>query len=327
MPYLRESSDLYSILESAYDLTAVEGTDVFQYTEIRTIPHILHISVERARNDGTKCEEPLELPEKVYMDRFMLRPEILAKRRKAWSWKAELANLQQRREVLTKTSTDLNIPQTLSSTSEYLEEIAMNAEDLGLDVALMSDPELLAALGDSAESAQKEMNELDTEISVLEQKLKNLFADHTDFPYRLHAVFMHRSGSGRVDGGHWFIYIFDPKSKQWRRYNDESVQKVTDSHVFLKPTKEAARREGTASFVVYVRDDIADDLMETVYRVPEAEPEMTEVASEIPSADRGLPDWQAANALQQMASQAENYDVPRIPLDVWDHDMSGSGWT
>lgn len=324
MPYMRQPSDLYSILEAAYDLTAIEGTDWSTYKEIARIPHILHISVERGRNDGTKCEEPLELPEKVYMDRFMLRPEILAKRREAWSWKAELSKLQQRRDLLTKTTTDLNIPQTLSCTSEYLEEVASNAEDLDLDLALMSDIELLAALGDSAESARKEMQELDTNITMLEQKLTNLFADHTDFPYRLHAVFMHRSGSGRVDGGHWFIYIFDPRSKQWRRYNDEEVQKVADPNIFLKPKREHARPEGTASFVVYVRDDKAEELMETVYRVPE--PEMLEVAT-ASVAGTQLPGREDETALHRVASQALNYDVPREPLGDWDHDMNSNGWS
>lgn len=338
MPYLGQPSDLYSILEAAYDLTAIEGTEWSTYKEIKQIPHILHISVERGRNDGTKCEEPLELPERIYMDRFMRLPHILAKRRQAWNWKAGLSDLRQRRDLLTKTITDLSIPETLTSTVEYLVEIA-GAEELGVNGAAMAEPEeLLAALGDSAESAQQEINELDTEISILEQKLTNLFNEDTEFAFRLHAVFVHRGGSGSVNSGHWFIYIFDPKTNQWRRYNDEDVQKVKDPNVILKPSRDQARIEGTASFVVYVADvaDVPDvpgvkpeEFVQAVYREPA--PEMLEIppASTEETKPPGSPD---ENTLPQIAEQALDYSVPRQPLGDWDHDMhsnndmNSSGW-
>lgn len=291
--YLSQQSDIYSLIDGAFDASVVEATkDISQYREINHIPPILHISVERGQVNRMKCEEPLKLPEQIYMDRYIAKPDILEKRRQAWSWRAELHNLQQTRATLTKTTTNLDIPQTLNSTTEYLQQISTNAADYGLDADLI-DVQLFEALGSSAEAARKSIEELDINISRLEQKIDNLFAEDRRLPYRLHAVFMHRSGLGRVDGGHWFIYIYDSKSAQWRRYNDETVTKVTDPKAFLDPAKERAREEGTSSFVVYVRGDIAEQLVETVHRAPEPDTTgaMDVKVQQEGSAGKPLPEW------------------------------------
>jgi len=266
--YLSRPCDVYSLLDGAYDESVVEAANgISQYREISSLPPIMHISVERGQLDRMKCEEPLRLPELIYMDRYMSTPEILEKRRQAWTGRAQLRILQDKRDTLTKTTTGLDIPQTMTSTQEYLQQIAENATVLGVDAELIDTP-LLEALGSSAASAQKQIEALNTDIAQHEQKLDNLFAENRALPYRLHAVFMHRSGQGRVDGGHWFIYIYDKKTAQWRRYNDETITKIMDPKPFLDPIQGRAREEGTSSFVVYVREDMADSLVETVHRVP-----------------------------------------------------------
>ena len=266
--YLSRPCDVYSLLDGAYDESVVEAANgISQYREISSLPPIMHISVERGQLDRMKCEEPLRLPELIYMDRYMSTPEILEKRRQAWTGRAQLRILQDKRDTLTKTTTGLDIPQTMTSTQEYLRQIAENATVLGVDAELIDTP-LLEALGSSAASAQKQIEALNTDIAQHEQKLDNLFAENRALPYRLHAVFMHRSGQGRVDGGHWFIYIYDKKTAQWRRYNDETITKIMDPKPFLDPIQGRAREEGTSSFVVYVREDMADSLVETVHRVP-----------------------------------------------------------
>jgi ubiquitin carboxyl-terminal hydrolase 25/28 len=266
--YLSRPCDVYSLLDGAYDESVIEaGNGISQYREISSLPPIMHLSVERGQVDRMKCEEPLKLPELIYMDRYMSTPEILEKRRQAWIGRAQLRILQDKRDTLTKTATGLDIPQTMTSTQDYLQQIAGNAAALGVDADLIDTP-LLEALGSSAAAAHRQIEALNSDISQHEQKVDNLFAEDRKLPYRLHAVFMHRSGQGRVDGGHWFIYIYDKRSAQWRRYNDETITKVMDPKPFLDPIQGRAREEGTSSFVVYVREDMADELVETVHRVP-----------------------------------------------------------
>jgi len=269
--YLSHPCDIYSLLDGAFDASVIEAANgLSQYREIDQLPPILHISIERGQMNRTKCEEPLRLPEHIFMDRYMASPEMLEKRRQAWQLKASLLEVVNRKVGLTKSKVGLEIPQALNSTTEYLQHISENANDLGVDPDLI-DIQLLEVIGKSAEVSRRELEEIDISISRYQQQLDHIFDEHRQLPYRLHAVFMHRSGQARIDGGHWFIYIYDTKNTLWRRYNDETITKIADPKPFLDPIKDRAREEGTSSFVVYVREDLADQLVQTVYREPELE--------------------------------------------------------
>lgn len=296
--YLSHPCDIYSLLDGAFDASIIEAANgLSQYREIDQLPPVLHISVERGQMNRTKCEEPLKLPEHIYMDRYMASAEMLEKRRTAWQLKANLLEVATRKMTLTKTEVDLEIPQALTSTTEYLQQVSENAEDLGLDPSLV-DLELLDAIGKSAEVSRRELEEIEIDISRYQQQLDNIFAEDRQLPYRLHAVFMHRSGQARIDGGHWFIYIYDTKTTLWRRYNDETISKIVDPKPFLDPVKERAREEGTSSFVVYVREDLADQLVQTVHREPEAEMQEsghTEVRQEMGPPNIEVSEWDNAD--------------------------------
>lgn len=297
--YLSHPCDIYSLLDGAFDASAIEAADgLSQYREIDQLPPILHISIERGNMDRTKCEDPLRLPEHIFMDRYMAGAEMLEKRRQAWQVKASLLEVTNRKLALTKTEVGLEIPQALNSTTEYLQHISENASELGLDPALF-DAQLLEAMGKSAEVSRRELEEIDISISRYQQQLDDIFAEHRQLSYRLHAVFMHRSGQARIDGGHWFIYIYDSKNTLWRRYNDETITKIADPKPFLDPIKERAREEGTSSFVVYVREDLADQLVQTVYRQPE--PEMQQRDAEVQQ-ETGLSNVKISNWDEETAA-------------------------
>jgi len=234
----------------------------------------------------------LKLPEHIYMDRYMASPEMLEKRRRAWQLKASLLEVVNRKISLARTEVGLEIPQALNSTAGYLQQILDNAQDLGIDTDLI-DAQLLDAIGKSAEVSLRELEEVEIDISRFQQQLDDIFAEDCRMPYRLHAVFMHRSGQARIDGGHWFIYIYDKENSLWRRYNDETITKIADTRPFLDPVKERAREEGTSSFVVYVREDLANQLVKTVYR--EIGPEVQEVRDGEVKGESGLPNMEISS--------------------------------
>lgn len=87
------------------------------------------------------------------------------------------------------------------------------------------------------------------------------FDDRKSMPYRLHSVFIHR---GAVNSGHYWIYIRDFVDKVWRKYNDGYVTIVTDdSEIF---GQEPGNRPATPYFLVYVKDGLKEDLVNSVCR-------------------------------------------------------------
>lgn len=103
--------------------------------------------------------------------------------------------------------------------------------------------------------------------------------------YRLHAAFFHRGTAG---SGHYWIYIYDIKKEVWRRYNDETVAEVTDTNeIFARPPESEISYKGFLSpanpyFLVYVRDDKKDELVEAVHRKIEERPVEKSQQTEMP---------------------------------------------
>lgn len=87
--------------------------------------------------------------------------------------------------------------------------------------------------------------------------------------YRLHAAFFHRGTAGF---GHYWIYIYDTNKEIWRKYNDGYVSEVTDiNEIFACPPEAEPNYKGHSYpanpyFLVYVRDDEKDHLVEAVHR-------------------------------------------------------------
>lgn len=111
------------------------------------------------------------------------------------------------------------------------------------------------------ENLSEELFKITSRLSELDVLVKNQFADMKCLGYRIHSVFIHR---GQATFGHYWIYINDMKAKQFRKYNDEYVTEIPDSMIYDESEENAA----TPYFLVFVREDLADDYVDALIRDP-----------------------------------------------------------
>ena len=165
------------------------------------------------------------------------------------------------------------MPTVLSSTAEYLRQCSSNESDDPIEV----EPKLLASLEKASNNATaelsgkhqqwliqqvtKERSEIEEQMKTLSTNINSQFADLRELPYRLHSVFIHR---GMVSSGHYWIYIYDFVNSMWRKYNDGYVTEVTEPKIIFEA--EQSTRPATPYFLVYVKDDLRSDLVESVCR-------------------------------------------------------------
>jgi hypothetical protein len=148
----------------------------------------------------------------------------------------------------------------------------------------------------------------------LNQNIASNFTDMRKHGYRLHAAFFHRGTAGF---GHYWIYIFDTKKEIWRKYNDDYVSEVTDiNEIFACPPEAEPNYKGTGYpanpyFLVYVRDDEKDHLVEAVHRNiverPPPPPVVRSQMSEMP------PDVEMLDYNHGTSEQSRPYSDPTIP--------------
>jgi len=125
----------------------------------------------------------------------------------------------------------------------------------------------IATLESLAEETRAELDMLTSKSQDLFQQADTNFTDMRKEGYRLHAAFFHRGTQG---SGHYWVYIYDFKKEIWRKYNDGYVNEVRDTNeIFRAPTEaELNTWSGPPNpyFLVYVREDIKDQLVEAVHR-------------------------------------------------------------
>jgi len=102
-----------------------------------------------------------------------------------------------------------------------------------------------------------------SEIEDLKACISREFDDLQDLPYRLQSVFIH--GGGGPNSGHYWVYIYDFAEKLWRVYNDGRVEEANYADVFPHDTPNSS---ATSYFLVYVKDDKKDELVNCVKRDP-----------------------------------------------------------
>jgi len=90
-----------------------------------------------------------------------------------------------------------------------------------------------------------------------------VFREYQDHGYRLHAIFVHRGGTG---SGHYLIYIKDFQNNTWREYNDETVKPYSEQDIFRLGS--GALAAGSTG-IVFVREDKVDLLTQAVFRNPD----------------------------------------------------------
>ena len=122
-----------------------------------------------------------------------------------------------------------------------------------------------AILHAQAAQLKAEREEINAAMTTLESDIDTVFKQYRDHGYRLHAIFVHRGGTG---SGHYLIYIKDFQNNVWREYNDETVRPYDERDVFkIGPGALAAGSTG----IVFVREDKVDMLTKAVCRKPEVE--------------------------------------------------------
>ncbi|KAL8841345.1 MAG: hypothetical protein Q9170_000976 [Blastenia crenularia] len=281
--------DIYEALDGAFDEQEVEVEGSFrpQYTTITRLPPVLKIMVQRVQYDqknatAFKSINHLGLKETIYMDRYVDSEDddLIQRRKQSWEWKRQLMQLVERRADLTQTEAcfpqdqeiyvggltseqlEMEMPDVLTATKEYLDQLS---EDEAFEVP----PRLREDIDQAATEAKDELASLDARIKDLSSNISSQFVDLQTLPYRLQSVFIH---VGSATFGHYWIYIRDFEKNMWRKYNDESVSAVLDvSQIF---DQDASDRPPTPYFLVYVRDDLKETLVDPVCRdvIPQQQP-------------------------------------------------------
>ncbi|KAI4282274.1 MAG: hypothetical protein L6R35_005449, partial [Caloplaca aegaea] len=268
--------DIYEALDGAFDEqeVEVEGSLQPQYTTITRLPPVLKVMVQRVQYDQKKASafksvNHLGLKETIYMDRYMDSEDddLIQRRKESWDWKRQLRLLEERRADLTKTELDMEMPDVLTTAKEFLDQLS---EDDAFEV-----PDgLRQNIEEAAAESRDELASIDARIKDLTANISSQFVDKRELPYRLQSVFIH---VGSATFGHYWIYIRDFVNNLWRKYNDESVSAVTDlSPIF---DQDPSDRPPTPYFLVYVRENLKDRLVDPVCRnvaedvVPQPDPE------------------------------------------------------
>ena len=127
------------------------------------------------------------------------------------------------------------------------------------------DTNLSGYLSTAAVAQASRLERIDAEINDLKGLLGPQFESAKRVKYRLAVVFFHR---GNTSGGHYWVCIHDFTNDIWRTYNDETVSEVPKSD--LKQIFEAQGfTQGTPTYMVYVRDDEKEELVQPLCREPE----------------------------------------------------------
>ncbi|KAI9738361.1 MAG: ubiquitin-specific protease ubp2 [Cirrosporium novae-zelandiae] len=268
--------DIYSALDGSFDRQVVDltpGKTAIQYSCIKTIPPVLQILVHRAQFDANKGEaykshHYLELQERIFLDRYMQleEPELILRREDCWRWKDELRKLESRKVELMQSEADVDVPEGMELTRQHLLDIQQVEEDD--QDPLVIDPALVADIEEASTALKEEVEKINVSIKDLRTSIQSQFADLRKIPYRLHSVFIHR---GRVSFGHYWIYIYDFKSRIWRKYNDDNISEVANpqQEIFSDRSQEPefqGRDPPTPYFLVYIREGLDEELVETVKR-------------------------------------------------------------
>lgn len=310
-PAIEGSRDIYEALDVVYDeqIVDVENRMAAQYRSIGKLPPIVQIQIQRTAYDAkthqaSKNQNPVSFDETIFLDRYMdsEHESVLMQRRKeAWRWKERLRLLEARKLVLTQRETGLTVAEGLDQCKDFLKSLQ---EDDTLPL-LGYNIQLPDALEERAGEIKNELEDIDEEIITLRRKIQEQFTDMRQYRYRLQSVFIHR---GTSNHGHYWIYIYDFKNDVWREYNDENVQVVTDRKRVFEP---GSSDKGTPYYLVYVRDEDKEELVEAVCREmePEREPTMEAADTSVMMEDVGGPstaaDGQGGGFLEEDQKDAD----------------------
>ena len=269
-----QATDIYAALDQVFDLTSGPRPS---YKSIISLPAVVQITIPRVaflQGAAQKLDYPVKLEDVLYLDRYVdsSDPSVLEARQKCWAWRSRLRELKAEKAKLEGAAADGKIdgPTAVGESAKYLAGLpGLNADlqDLGMD-GIEVDADLAPSLSRVAETASHRVATISAEIASFTTQIDTAFHSWTQHKYRLAAVFFHRGNTG---GGHYWVCIRDFAKDIWRRYNDERVEAVPPNKI--NEIYEASTWEhGTPTFVVYVRDERKEELVQPVCRDPEPAP-------------------------------------------------------
>ena len=298
--------DIYAALDTYFDVDELENGSK-RYTSITDLPPIFQIHFDRVGFDPVsksfrKLNQHVELKETIYLDRYLdagVQSTLMERRLQTWAWKKELAGVNERTAELSATATRPDVVSALENAARVmvgLQQLAASEGDEDLQVSADS----ITTLDTLAEQAGAELNKLNVKAKDLFQLVNTNFTDLRQNPYRLQAAFFHRGTQG---SGHYWVYIYDFQKEIWRKYNDGYVTEVKDTkEIFRHPTQaelDAYSGPPNPYFLVYVRDDLRDKLVESVHRdisipapipppTPPPEDELETTGGDVQMTDEGM---------------------------------------
>ncbi|KAF4966300.1 hypothetical protein FSARC_6033 [Fusarium sarcochroum] len=273
---------LYDALGRNFDQQIIDSeTDpklsLSRYTAIKELPPVLHVLIQRSQTMNSKNGNPVEIPETLYLDRYMDAPHdspAFQERVKGWATASRISDIKDqktRAEEFPPTGPFLesydqeeqaDTSNTATEDSAMIDDTEFSDETWDFD-GLVDDDYLLINRPTSnpapaVEQLSKPQNIKDTETAVRErmktelgereEALKKYYSGLKNNPYRLHAVICHR---GQLMSGHYWVWIYDFEQGVWRKYNDSNVEVKHSTDEVLK----ILSTSGEPYFLCYVRDE------------------------------------------------------------------------
>jgi ubiquitin carboxyl-terminal hydrolase 25 len=330
--------DIYAALDGAFDLSETPGGSS-RYESLSRAPPVFQVCLDRLGFDPVtkragKLHHYVQLKETIYLDRYLeanVESQLMERRQQVWAWKKQLAEIQSRKADLTANESHPDAVSTFKNARQImlnLQEIAIG-EDAD-EIAVPSTT--IATLESLAEQTQAELDNLDERARDLFQQIETNFTDMRKHPYCLHAAFFHR---GTDASGHYWVYIYDFKKEIWRKYNDGYVTEVKDTNEIFRAPSEADKNSYNGPpnpyVLIYVRNDLKDELVESVHReivfpprqpTPPMDYQVGTAGDDVCMADDteaagtnhiehiySAPDWQSEPQPQSANSPTVNFDL------------------
>jgi ubiquitin carboxyl-terminal hydrolase 25/28 len=295
---------LYAALDDDFGLSELEGGDS-KYEYIAAAAPIQIINVRRLQFNREKGQQvrdtaQLSMDDVLYLDRYLeatnsLSGDKLLQLRKAqWAKQQELQRLAVRcKELQTSGIQGMDLADAVEETAMFTESFFADIEQRmsnSLPTPLPED--LPEQLHEKAKRLKAELDEINASMTQLESEIDTVFKQYHDHGYRLHAIFVHRGGTG---SGHYLIYIKDFQNNTWREYNDETVKPYATEDIFKLGSGALA---GGSTGIVFVKEASVNALTEAVCRQPD-------------------------NAAAEATSAPEHKDIEMIDLDSPQEEYEG----
>ncbi|PHH59153.1 hypothetical protein CDD81_3684 [Ophiocordyceps australis] len=285
-PAAKGPCSLYDALGRNFDKQILEDNKLSRYTAIRGLPPILHVMIQRSQSMGDKNDNPVVIPETLYLDRYMDAPhdsQQFRRRVQDWAIADRIADIKALQAKLEDNAEYIETLEDFCASFEELEEeigqrqaslatfseaqIAAQQEKWNFDGEISEETAETLLAVDSAwklcslmeqrnrpahplhmrEARNKLQRLMAGELQHREESLKKHHDGMTEMAYRLHAVICHR---GHMTSGHYWVWICDFDKSVWRWYNDSEVRENKDTAEVL----ENLSTSGEPYYLCYVRD-------------------------------------------------------------------------